>query len=459
MRAPSTLMMLLLLLLLPALAAESAAQTPEQLIESGAVRIRTRLQPVEGILVGEKMTLYVEVLTSTWFPQPVRFPDSIESASAVAIASKSGSSISDRIDGASFAGVSRRYDFYPFAPGPFSTPPVEVTVVVALDNAQPSPEITLTVPPRTLEVHLPAEAAGLGLVIASPSLEVEETFAPETEAVRVGDAIERSVRLTVQDSVSMLLPRIDLTGPEGVATYAEAPRQKDTDDRGRVSGERLDRVTYVFERQGTFVLPAVELHWWDSSSGRLRTESLAAREVIVAPNPDLAAEHFATAEDEMAAVEPADEAPSGWNWRELFVVAGALLVVVLIGRRLASAWKTREHSESVSLQRAETDAFREFQHASSGGDAAATYSGLMAWLGVFGPRHQISTLADLSAGRPELAAEISRLETALYGRDSGVPSWNGTRLRHEVEQIREELIPDRHRRSPTARDLPMALNP
>ena len=56
----------------------ASAQSAEDLIASGHVRIRHRLEPAEPVYVGQPVRLWIEVMTKTWFLEAPRYPTTIE---------------------------------------------------------------------------------------------------------------------------------------------------------------------------------------------------------------------------------------------------------------------------------------------------------------------------------------------------------------------------------------------
>ncbi len=439
--------------------------SPDELVAAGAVRVRTRLVPDTPVLVGQKVTLHVEVLTSSWFPQPVGFPDSLQAENAIVLGSTSGGSFVDRIDGATFAGISRRYEMFPVAPGTFLTPEVGVTAIVALDDGSRSPEIELLARSSSVEVGVPPGVAPGGLVVASPSLEVGERWAPGLEEVSVGDSVERRVTMTVGDSVAMLLPSPDLTAPEGVAAYPDDPTFEDRSERGRRGGTRVDSVTYVFEREGTVSWPEVEISWWDTDVGELRTEVLPSRTIKVSPDPGRREDPFA---DPSQDVVPGQSAvPESGDRGRLLALGGVLVVLLalaalLLRRRRALLGETRGASGTrpeAKRDRRARAAFSAFERSARSDDAQASYRELMGWLAVVGPVAGVDTLAQLCDGEPALAAEVESLEKRLYRSPAGESDgWRGGPLLEEVDAVSRRISATPAAVEATG-DLPQRLNP
>lgn len=74
---------------------------------------------------------------------------------------------------------------------------------------------------------------------------------------------------------------------DGIGIYPKAPEVHDHSERGSLTGQRQDAVTYALQRAGTFTIPAVRFTWWDLDSKSARTVDLPVRTLTVAPNPAL----------------------------------------------------------------------------------------------------------------------------------------------------------------------------
>ena len=259
----------------------SNAATPEALVEEGHVRLRVSTEPARQVVLGQQTRIFVEILTDSWFTKAPRYPElSLEGAVAL-MPEQLGTNFTERIDGTTFAAQRRSYVVYPQRAGKLEIPPIPVRLGVAVD-AKPSEVFTLTTPPLKLQVVLPAEAEEVESFVTTPRLDVEETWDRALEELRVGDALKRTVRLTADQALGMLLPALDFEAPPGIALYRDQPRATDRVNRGQYRGERLEAATYVLQRTGEFTLPELRIHWWNTETGTLETETLEARTFEVA---------------------------------------------------------------------------------------------------------------------------------------------------------------------------------
>ncbi len=78
-----------------------------------------------------------------------------------------------------------------------------------------------------------------------------------------------SVTRRAADISAMLLPPLPVFRMEGMAAYPDAPRVKDRSNRGALTGERQDSITWVAEKAGEYRWPAIRFQWWDPDRKKL----------------------------------------------------------------------------------------------------------------------------------------------------------------------------------------------
>ena len=132
------------------------------------------------------------------------------------------------------------------------------------------------------------EAEGLDYFIATSSLTLEESLDPDTRELAVGEAVTRSITVTVSNALSMVIPPVTFGTVDGLGVYPSPPEVTDSGgERGStILGTRVDSASYVAEREGTYTLPAVELVWWDVENETLHRERLSEIELTVTPATD-----------------------------------------------------------------------------------------------------------------------------------------------------------------------------
>ena len=433
-------------LLLGALWSSAAwAQSAEELIASGHVRIRHRLEPTEPVYVGQPVRLWVEVMTKTWFLEAPRYPSTIEVPKAIVIPPDSfGVNSTERIGGETYAVQGRSFTIFPQTTGEFAVPPVPVTLVVAQDDAARSPEIVLRTESLTIEARLPSGAEGHGLVLSTPRLTVSEQYSRSTDGLRVGDSFERRVTMTIDNSVAMLLPPMEFATSDGIAVYPARPEVTDTRNRGSMSGTRVDGATYVMEAEGVYVLPAITLHWWNLRTSQLEEEELSQVELTVEANPDLAAEHLGEPEPEEAGVVESQEIEeeASFDWRVIAAGVVSLMILAVLLRWLQR--KLGPEERSPSSEEVEAGFFRQFEQVARTEAPHATFAAFVSWLD-----HLSADGRSVSASQflervqdEELTRQYDALVRELYGGATSETGsgWSGADFSRAVGRGRRSFL-------------------
>lgn len=337
---------------------------------------RTRVEPGAVVTVGQPISVVVEVLVPSYFMGAPGFPD-VDVPDALVIFEARGTNFTERIDGETFAGQSRRYTIYPQRAGDYEIPEIPVTVRY-FSGSGPA---DATVSPATVRftAQIPAQADGLGYFIATSNLSLDEQIAPETHELKVGEVLTRTLTITVNDAQSMVIPPVSFEPIAGLGVYPEPPVTSDSGgERGQaIVGTRVEAVSYVAELEGSYRLPAVELTWWDVNAERLRSASAPAVDLEVVANPDFVTE-FALPEDDSpdeAVEEEAARVSILDRLKRFGIPMGALGLLTLVLYRLV-----RRYRPGVEPPESEQTSFRRFRKAARSGDAAATARTLMFWL-------------------------------------------------------------------------------
>jgi hypothetical protein len=428
----NALLALALVLPSPSLAQEDSGPQPI---------VRARIETESPVMVGETVTLSVDVLTPTWFPRAPQFPAALHVDNAVAVFDESfRTNLFEQIDGESWSGIRRHYLIYPQLAGAYTVPPLEVEVVYALPNARPSEPLNLVGPPLSFEARVPPEAAALDYFIAARDFTLEQKVEPEADGLRVGDALTRTVTLRATDASSMMLPITDFPAVDGLAVYPDPTRASDTGgERGEArQATRVDEATYLLETEGSYTLPAIERSWWDVSAGRLREVSVPAVTFTVAPNPDLAGEIALPDEPEDAEAAPVKDEPPPW-WRRWEALAGLAVLALLawLGRRYGPVLRARREDAERRRRESESAYFDRVLASCRRDDAGGTMRALLAWVDRVTPSGQSPTVGRLLdvAGDEELSGAVRGLEGALYGAGDA-SGWRGDALARSLERVR-----------------------
>ncbi|WP_336800398.1 hypothetical protein [Kaistia sp. MMO-174] len=395
----------LLLASATARAQEPPSASTTAVAPAAAPVVRTTLDPKEGAVVGQHIALYVDVLFPGDMPHPPRvsIPD-MPGAQVMRFESQA-TTISDTVDGARLNGQRFEFAVFPRRGGALSIPPARVTLLDRAGNVIGSASGEAV--QETIQVPKGIDAKGV--VVATEKLTLEQSWNPEpAKPLHAGDALVRTITRTATDIPALAMRDLSFDAPEGVRVYVDTPQNLDRSDRGTITGKRIDRATYVFEKAGSFALPAVKQPWWNLAGKQAETASGKAATVTVSPGPAPAA----TGGPE--ASKPAIRPETGAAIATLVVLAGLALAA------FGPGWRRRAAERRAQRANSEATAFKGVIRACGQDDAEAIYAALATWR------------ARLPATWPA-PPEARPLEAALFSMDAdqGKPRWSRA-MAHEL---------------------------
>jgi hypothetical protein len=248
------------------LIAASAAAQP-------LVRVTIRQKP--PLLVGEQVQIDVQLYVPNFFMSAPKFPTTLEIAGAlVTMPDDSGVNLNDTINGQSYAGIQKTYVFVAQAAGRYTLPPEPITFRYAVQPGQPA-DGSVRLPATVIEIVTPKGAGppvqGQPAALVT-TVAIRQTLDRDPSTLSVGDALTRTLVITAAHTQAMFIPPPRFTAPDGVRVYEKDPILSDErEDRvGLVAGRRTDRAIYTFDRPGAYVLPAIEISWFDTASNQQR---------------------------------------------------------------------------------------------------------------------------------------------------------------------------------------------
>lgn len=374
------IVLLLASLVLPCLA---FAQSPD------APVVRTAIDPPDGVVIGQAVGVAVTVLFPGDMARPplVTLPDA--PGAQVFRFGTQGVTVREQIDGRDYVGQTFEFTLYPRRGGDIVIPAPKVTLLDRAGEhvgaiAGTASKVSVTVPPGI-------DASGP--VLVADRVEVRQDWAPAPgSTLKAGDAVVRTITRSADGVPALAMAEFAYAAPEGVRVYADPPVSTDSVNRGEVTGHRTDKVTYVFERAGSYDLPVLAQPWWSLSGKQARAETLPGISVTVAALPA------------KAAVRHYPGAP--WIVRGLALLA--VLGVITLGVIACSrGWRKRRERYRASADFARRDLIR----AASSGDPAAAYRALRDWR----ERLTVAELAALDAD-PVFRPPHQRLLAAIFAQ-------------------------------------------
>jgi hypothetical protein len=325
--------------------------------------LRAEIDKTEAI-PGQAISLRLTVLVPTFMPEPPVWPNYETPNLLVRVASTGP--VSERIDGATWAGISRRYLITPMVPGTVTLPRGDIVVTWADPEANEPKRETLMPDALTVTGIVPEGAEDLSPFVAANAVSLEQSVEGTPEGMTPGDSVVRTITATIDGASPMFLPPlITSQAIDGVRAYPATPLVEEVAERTSIRGTRTEKVTFVAEGGGAGEAPAVSLEWYNLQTGKLEIAELPALPLSVDGPPATSARP-----------EPRD-----WRMIGLTGLASTITLAVLYAvlRRVAPrlrAWAGRQRD---SWMQSETRAWHQLRRTIATRDHAAVRSALDHW--------------------------------------------------------------------------------
>lgn len=334
---------------------------------------------------------------------------------------------SEQIDGSPY--IFKRYDIiiFPLRPGKLKVPSFSVYFSYRSNAGRVASRSSKTRPLLFKVLKIPG-ANSRKPVITTTSLMIDELWEPKPGSAHVGDALVRKITLTADDLPGMLFPPLRLKKVDGLGLYFRSPHLEDQRQRGVFIGRRTEIVTYVCERPGRFIIPALSLQWWNPERETLGRVFLPEVKIKVSAGPVLG-------RDDLSGSAQAVSSGFSWRWLVLFIPFLGLMVTGIV-----RFYQKKQRRERFNADAAEKELFQEFKKAAHSHNAVVAMRTLIAWLDqskIAGNHPTLQHLCEIT-GDPELKKEVIFLETSLYAVKSDC-QWYGDKLFSTLQQARKNL--------------------
>ncbi|HEY6641907.1 hypothetical protein [Povalibacter sp.] len=288
--------------------------------------MRTRLEPAAGVAVGQPATLVVDVFTDQFFTSGIELPALNVPGAVIRLSDDRPPHISDTIRGANWVGIEHKYTITPIVAADLALPAFEISARIGPQRQS----LTATTKPLDLHVVAPPGAEG---AFVTHDLALQQTTDADLSALKVGDAFMRTIAATARGTPAMFIPDVVLGNTAGLMAYPQAPVLADSAPGTPVVGHRTFAVNYVVQQPGDFVLPAIDVRWWDLDTHKTVDARIPAVRIhaIAAPAAPLA---FA-----LPTEQPVAAAPRKTSWRKGLRYTGVGSAVVIGLWWLAQRWR------------------------------------------------------------------------------------------------------------------------
>jgi len=304
---------------------------------SAALQGEVRFTPAqnESVWVGQEIELYLELWSDglSFGDQQFVLP---EVAGGFLLQGDANTvKLSETREGAPWQGLRYTFFLYPQTGGRLQVPAFDVSFSSRAGFDSEPAGFRFRTEPIVVEAQWPPGARAGGLLVTTTAFSLEARWdrtVPSDEPLQLltGDAITLEVQRQAADVPGMVFAPLAFPSIDGLGVYADNPRVEDRVNRGELSGQRVDRITFVCEKAGSYEIPELQFQWWDPERQSLSEKVIPALQLEVSVNPA-----YRSASD-----AGAERAVGRWFAGLLLAVLAALLIAA-VGRRYASSLQMR----------------------------------------------------------------------------------------------------------------------
>lgn len=349
-----------------------------------------------------------------------------------------------RVDDVEYVVTEGRYAFFPQQSGILHIPPLILTAEMLDRDVQNnggffrfqsstarraiSDAVDVTVLP------IPPSYTALPW-LAAQQLELSEKWSDEDLQLQVGESLTRTINLRATGVLKSQLPELNISLDEtGLTAYADQPLLGEQVFSEGVSATREEKIAIIGARAGQYLLPAIEVAWFNTQTGKLEITRLASRSLTVTEAPD----QIETGNVQQAIVTssggPGESIPEmpevpenserQWFWKVLsaFLACGWIMTIAFSrpGKEKNLSVDTGRQSKRLAANIIR----KELKNSCNENNALAARQSLSDWSKL---QYQSDTLSAIFPNcSVKLQQQIALLERSLYSRSD--VNWKGSDL-------------------------------
>lgn len=341
----------------------------------------------KSVMVGEPLVVTITVYTSTWFTEPPVFSEiQVAGALMVRLEQRTGAK-TVTIGNNRYPAIEQKFVVYPTKVGENLLPSFQVITTCPPEGDYKGRERTVRTKESLFTVLPPPEGVDTSQWLSAYNLRLSETWNRPLENLKAGDVLERRIRIRAGGTLAALIPPIEIDTVEFGSIYPKPPILGNIQNAASFTGSRTEILTYLIESDGSFIIPEVQVPWFNLRKKERETAVLQSISIEVAPNPDI---EFILSRQKALQEELAKEAPAvveeetpfeflGLNWWQLILVVLAVIAVVLQLIRWAKKFSRNREKKLQAQLASEEHFFKLLIEALEKGESHAVIRQLYYW--------------------------------------------------------------------------------
>lgn len=343
--------------------------------------------------------------------------------------------------------LQRRYALFPQASGEFIIEPIIFSGQVSQQSrnlfdpfGRNSRTVQRVSRPINLSIKpIPSQYSGMTWLPAK-KIEISEKWMKDVLKLEAGQPVTRTIVIKAEGLSSEQLPEIVMQEMNDFKSYPDQPELHNQSSNEGVLGIRQEKSAIIPNKAGEFVLPAVEMTWWNTQTGKMETAQLPERVINVIPStsaeePAVVVDNSQQEPTEVSPLVSADsriQSASYWPWVSLILAVAWLLTLLAWWK--AKRIKTTLVEPTVKANLSERQTLRALREKIKLNNVTQIKEALLIWGSSVWPENAPTSLNELGERcGSDVHVEISKLNQNLYGTSG--EEWSGERLLQAIDNF------------------------
>ncbi len=347
-----------------------------------------------------------------------------------------------QINGFNYAVTERKYAIFPQKSGQMTIKPLSLTAEI-ISNSRPnfngffSPQIAKTKRVESKAISLDVKPAPDGFSgshwLAAEELHLKQEWSGDIDKMKVGEPLTRTLTLLAKGTTVGQLPELHTAKTDDqLKAYPDQPVLQEQKKPDGIIAFREEKIALIPSKAGTYVLPAIEIPWFNTQSQKMEiakipetTLSAAAVAGLNSPAaPPVDKQDMPKSAEPAKLAQPLQQSSNIWLGISIMLAFGWLATLIyFLTRRPGNKPASKSRAVEIPATNLKT-AIDNLKKACQANDAVSAKNSLIEWGRQQFNVSNLGALADLCDAR--LRDEILQLNQILYGKES--TQWQGKAL-------------------------------
>jgi len=369
-------------------------------------------------LIGQPVEVSITVYTSTWFTKGLDLGNlQVDGAFTLYFRPVSTSTT---INGKNYSGVKLIYNVFPYSGENIDFPALDIEVESPAEGDFVGKKHQVKTEGFTIKVNpIPSNFSASSWLVAS-DLNVSQRWDKPTTQIKVGEVLERTISRNAYGTVGELIPEIIWDSIPGVSLYPRRSSIENNKTKTDISSKRIEKVRYLFEKEGEIILPEIVFTWYNSYQQQLYKRTLAETKIEVLPNPDLGM--LASVRDSLSNLQ--EDPTLALTEKEEFKILGlspwefllaifVLLIFIYLLIRLIKLILNKLKERRLTYLESEDYYFKKFKREVNGNNENEKVNALYLWLNKLQLEQPTLGYFFKNYGSKALQKELNRINKSL----------------------------------------------